>query len=55
MRSNERLQRILEMRQLGGMKPVAACSTAERASTNDLRLFAFTFAAGFLFTSVFIA
>ena len=55
MRSNERLERILEMRQLGGMKAVAAMSAARPASTNDFRLFLFTFVAGFLFTSIFIA
>jgi hypothetical protein len=57
MRSNERLQRILEMRQLGGMEPAAACPVVGPASSNfsDLRLFALTFAAGFLFTSIFIA
>jgi len=55
MRSNQRLQRVLEIRQLGGAPSAAA--TAEPASTlvNDLRLFALTFAAGFLFTSIFIA
>ncbi|HEU4497825.1 MAG TPA: hypothetical protein VFR60_00675 [Sphingomicrobium sp.] len=54
MRSNERLQRILATRQLGG---VPAAAVAEPASdlVGDLRLFALTFAAGFLFTSIFIA
>jgi hypothetical protein len=56
MRSNERLHRILAIRKLGGV-PAAACPIAEPASTmvSDLRLFALTFAAGFLFTSIFIA
>lgn len=56
MRSNERLQRILATRQLGGVA-AAASSVAEPASgmVGDLRLFALTFAAGFLFTSIFIA
>ena len=55
MRSNERLQRVLAIRQLGGAASAAA--TAEQASTliNDLRLFAATFAGGFLFVIIFIA
>ena len=55
MRSNERLQRVLEIRQLGGARCAAA--TAEPASStliNDLRLFALTFAGGFLFTTIFL-
>ena len=57
MRSNERLQRILATRQLGGGVSAATCSTAEPASSlaDDLRLFALTFAGGFLFTTIFIA
>lgn len=56
MRSNERLQRILAIRQLGGTKAVA-CAVTEAAPNlaNDIRLFALTFACGFLFTSVFLA
>jgi len=57
MRSNERLQRILAIRQLGGAAPAAACSVADPASSlvNDIRLFALTFAGGFLFTTIFFA
>ena len=57
MRSNERLQRILASRRLGGGYSVAACAASEPAANlaNDLRLFALTFAGGFLFTSIFIA
>ena len=56
MRSNERLNRILASRQLGG-SPAIAYPVAERSSApiGDLRLFTLTFAAGFLFTSIFIA
>jgi len=56
MRSNERLQRILAIRQLGGTSR-AAYAVAEPASglVNDLRLFALTFACGFLFTTIFLA
>ena len=57
MRSSVRLQRILAVRQSGGPIPAAAGIVAEPASNliSDLRLFALTFAAGFLFTSIFIA
>ena len=56
MRSNERLQRVLAIRQLGGTN-AAACAVSGTASNiaNDLRLFALTFACGFLFTSIFLA
>ena len=57
MQSNERLYRILATRRLGGGAPAISYSAAEPTSTllNDLRLFALTFAAGFLFTTIFIA
>ena len=56
MRSNERLHRVLASRQLGGSVSVA-CPVAEPAATlaSDLRLFALTFAGGFLFTTIFLA
>lgn len=56
MRSNERLQRVLALRHLGGAN-ASATYAAETPSTiaGDLRLFALTFACGFLFTSIFIA
>ena len=56
MRSNLRLQRILVSRQLGGSFPAAAgAANPPESIVNDLRLFALTFAGGFLFTSIFIA
>ena len=58
MRSNKRLQRVLALRQLGGGEnAVANYVTADADSTlaNDLRLFALTFAGGFLFTTIFLA
>jgi hypothetical protein len=58
MRSNERLQRVLAIRQLGGARSAStACTapTSQAAMINDLRLFALTFACGFLFTTIFIA
>jgi hypothetical protein len=57
MRSNERLQRILASRHLGGGGYAAAGSVGQPAPTvlNDLRLFALTFAGGFVFVSLFIA
>lgn len=55
MRSNERLHRILAIRQLGGTKSAAvACASSANSLADDLRLFAMTFVAGFLFVSVFI-
>ena len=58
MRSNERLQRILAIRQLGGSRISSiACAVPQphSAMAGDLRLFALTFACGFLFTAIFIA
>ena len=57
MRSNERLKRILAVRQLGGSAPAVTCPMATPASNlvDDLRLFALTFAGGFLFTTIFLA
>lgn len=56
MGSNVRLQRVLAIRQLGGAKGVAiACGSDKSTLLNDVRLFALTFACGFLFTSIFIA
>jgi hypothetical protein len=57
MRSNERLQRILATRQLGGRTATAVCPVGPPASNlvNDLRLFALTFAGGFLFMTIFLA
>ncbi len=57
MRSNERLQRVLAVRQLGGGFPAAVRPVESAAATlaDDLRLFALTFAGGFLFTTIFLA
>ena len=58
MRSNKRLQHVLATRQLGGSGNTSIAYAAEQplsAVQGDLRLFALTFACGFLFTSVFIA
>lgn len=57
MRSNERLHRVLAIRQLGGAKSIAIACNPDNGSSllYDLRLFALTFAGGFLFTTIFIA
>ena len=56
MQSNDRLQRVLAVRQLGGGRGAAlACAPDESTLANDLRLFALTFAGGFLFTAIFLA
>jgi len=57
MRSNERLKRVLAVRHLGGANSAAiACAApSSTALLDDLRLFALTFAGGFLFTTIFIA
>jgi hypothetical protein len=56
MRSNERLQRVLAIRHLGGTKSAAIGFAASPSSSpaDDLRLFALTFVGGFLFTTIFI-
>lgn len=57
MRSNERLQRVLAIRQLGGTKgaAVAIAPSQDGRMLDDLRLFTLTFVGGFLFTTIFIA
>jgi hypothetical protein len=57
MRSNERLQRLLAIRQLGGGVSAADCTVAVPAASlmGDVRLFALTFVGGFLFTTIFLA
>lgn len=55
MRSNERLYRILATRQLGGGAISYLADEPASTPVNDLRLFTLTFAAGFLFTTIFIA
>ena len=56
MRSNERLHRVWAIRQLGGGSS-AICADSHSASSmaSDVRLFALTFAGGFLFTTIFLA
>ena len=57
MRSNERLQRILALRDLGGGAAAASCAATGPGSAfvRDLRLFTLTFAGGFLFMTIFLA
>lgn len=56
MRSNERLQRVLAIRHLGGNKSAAVAFASPQGSSmaDDLRLFVLTFVGGFLFTTIFI-
>lgn len=54
MRANDRLYRVLRVRQLGG----AAFTLDEECQSSmlsDAKLFAMTFACGFLFTTIFLA
>lgn len=58
MQSNGRLQRVLVTRNLvssTGAAQSRAAAEADTALISDLRLFAMTFAGGFLFTSIFLA
>jgi hypothetical protein len=57
MRTNDRLQRALRLRHLGGGASLAEPVEIESGPTTsaDLKLFAMTFAAGFLFTTIFLA
>jgi hypothetical protein len=57
MQTNDRLQRVLRVRQLGSGAAAGACAVEGASSTllGDAKLFAMTFAAGFLFTIVFLA
>lgn len=58
MQSNGRLQRVLLTRNLAGSTGAAhsrAVTKVDTAQIGDLRLFAMTFAGGFLFTSIFLA
>ena len=57
MRTNDRLQRALRIRHLGSGAAWADPADAEPGATTfaDMKLFAMTFAAGFLFTTIFIA
>ncbi|MFL6757866.1 MAG: hypothetical protein ACJ8D3_02935 [Sphingomicrobium sp.] len=45
----------MAIRQLGGAASAAATAGPTSALINDLRLFALTFAGGFLFTTIFLA
>ena len=53
MRTNDRLQRVLRARQLGGVSMVEDDTSSVLLS--DAKLFAMTFACGFLFTTIFLA
>ena len=57
MRTKNRLHRALRLRHLGTGAALAEPVEAEPATTTfaDVKLFAMTFAAGFLFTTIFIA
>lgn len=53
MQANDRLQRVLRVRQLGGATTVVADENPH-TRLDDIRLFAMTFACGFLFTTIFL-
>ena len=53
MQSNDRLQRVLRVRQLGGATVVVA-NESTAMPLSDAKLFAMTFAGGFLFTTIFL-
>ena len=57
MQNNDRLQRALRLRQLGGGAALAGGNdiAARSSVVDDLKLFGMTFAAGFLFTTIFLA
>ena len=54
MRTNDRLHRALRVRQLGGATAIVA-DDSPSTLLSDARLFAMTFAGGFLFTTIFLA
>ena len=53
MRSKDRLQRDLRVRQLGSASAIVA-DESRSTLQNDAKLFAMTFACGFLFTTIFL-
>ena len=53
MRANDRLQRVLRVRQLGSATDVVA-NDDPSTLLSDAKLFAMTFAGGFLFTTIFL-
>jgi hypothetical protein len=53
MRSKDRLQRALRVRQLGGASAIVA-DESRSTLLSDAKLFAMTFACGFLFTTIFL-
>ena len=57
MRTKNRLHRALRLRHLGSGAALAEPVEVEPENTTfaDVKLFAMTFAAGFLFTTIFIA
>jgi len=54
MQSNDRLHRALRARQLGGAT-VTLTEECQLSLLSDAKLFAMTFACGFLFTTIFLA
>jgi hypothetical protein len=54
MRPNDRLHRALRVRQLGSLS-VALDEGCQSSLLSDAKLFAMTFACGFLFTTIFLA
>lgn len=56
MRTNDRLQRALRLRHLAGGAALADPIKVEPATTlfEDVKLFAMTFAGGFLFVTIFL-
>jgi hypothetical protein len=53
MRANDRLHRALRVRQLSNATATVAHESASTL-TSDAKLFAMTFACGFLFTTIFL-
>jgi len=53
MQANDRLQRVLRVRQLGGATAIVAEEHSSKLQS-DVKLFAMTFAGGFLFTTIFL-
>lgn len=54
MRADDRLHRALRVRQLGGAI-VTVEDDCQSSLLSDAKLFAMTFACGFLFTTIFLA
>jgi hypothetical protein len=54
MQANDRLHRALRVRQLGG-PTITLVDECQSSLLSDAKLFAMTFACGFLFTTIFLA